>query len=217
MDILKYISRTDPAVIAYGLYLYFSSRSYRFASKSLEPIIKRTHVSIWKWVQKYSRLADKFTVNRHLIKEILVDETLLKVNGQNYWLWIAYEPNTKSCLMIHLSSERTIFVCYQFLKQLRSKYGRKPVCTDGAHWYDDACKWLRLKHFVYEIEMKNLMQRLIQQIKYRTECFDDHFPCRIKDCTKEHVWNWLKMFILFLQMKTDRIKFTYFLTKSTLS
>jgi putative transposase len=81
MDILKYISRTDPAVIAYGLYLYFSSRSYRFASKSLEPIIKRTHVSIWKWVQKYSKLADRFKVKRHLVKEILVDETLLKVNG----------------------------------------------------------------------------------------------------------------------------------------
>jgi transposase-like protein len=68
--------------------------------------------------------------------------------------------------------KRTIFVCYQFLKQLSSKYGRKPVCTDGAHWYDDdACKWLRLKHFVYEIEMKNLMERFIQQIKDRIECF----------------------------------------------
>jgi transposase-like protein len=61
--------------------------------------------------RKYSRLADRFKVNRHLIKEILVvDETLLKVNGQAYWLWIAYEPNTKSCLMIHLSRERTIFL-----------------------------------------------------------------------------------------------------------
>jgi putative transposase len=83
-----------------------------------------------------------------------------------------------------------LFVCYQFLKQLRSKYGRKPVCTDGAHWYDDddACKWLRLKHFVYEIEMKkNLMERFIQQIKDRTECFDDHFPCRIRDCDRKHI------------------------------
>jgi transposase-like protein len=62
----------------------FNSRSYRFASKSLEPIIKRTHVSIWKWVQKYSKLADRFKVKRHLVKEILVDETFLKVNGQAF-------------------------------------------------------------------------------------------------------------------------------------
>jgi len=217
MDVVKY-ARTNPAVIAYGLYLYFSSRSYRFASKSLEPVIKRTHVSIWKWVQKYSKLADRFNINKHLVKEILVDETMLKINGQDYWLWLAYEPNIRSCLMLHISRERTIFVCYQFFKHLRSKYGRKPVYTDGAHWYNDACKWLRLKHIVYETAtMKNLIERFIQQIKDRTECFDDHFPCRMKDCTREHVWNWLKMFILFLHMQTDRVKFTYFLLKSSLS
>jgi hypothetical protein len=36
--------RISPTVIAYSLYLYFNSRSYRFASKSLEPIIKK-HMS----------------------------------------------------------------------------------------------------------------------------------------------------------------------------
>jgi hypothetical protein len=101
-------------------------------------------------------------------------------------------------------------------KEIRKEtylYGR------GARWYNTACKWLRLKHIVYETGMmKNLMERFIQQIKDRIECFnDDHFPCRMKDCTREHVWNWLKMFILFLHMKTDRIKFTCFLKKSTLS
>ena len=41
--------------------------------------------------------------------------------------------------------------------------------TDGAHWYNDACKWLKLKHIVYETGMKNLMERFIQQIKDRTQ------------------------------------------------
>jgi putative transposase len=52
-------------------------------------------------------------------------------------------------LLFHISRERTIFVCYQFLKQLRRRYGLKPIHTDGAHWYNDACKWLRLKHYIY--------------------------------------------------------------------
>ena len=65
-----------------------------------------------------------------MIKEIFVDETLLKIYGQDYWLWIAYEPNVKSCVMMHLSRERTIFVCYQFFRQLRNRYGtRKPIET----------------------------------------------------------------------------------------
>ena len=76
MDIKKRI-RTNPSIIiAYNLYLYFNSRSYRFAGKSLEPIIKRTHVSIWKWVQKYSILADRFVIGKRKVQKIFVDETL---------------------------------------------------------------------------------------------------------------------------------------------
>jgi putative transposase len=171
---MKHI-RTHPAVIVYGLYLYFNSRSYRCASKCLETVIHRTHVSIWKWVQKYAHIVDKFRIVKNRVKVIFVDETLIQIDGQNYWLWIAYEPNLNSCLMMHLSRERTIVVCYRFFKQLRNRYGNKQIYTDGALWYNDACKWLRLRHQVYEIGMKNIMERFIQQIKDRTECFDDHF------------------------------------------
>jgi putative transposase len=90
--------------------------------------------------------ADRFKTDKRLVKKIFVDETLLHIDGKNYWLWIAYEPNLNVCLMMHLSRERTIFVCYQFFKHLRNRYGRKPIFTDGAHWYNDACRWLRLEH-----------------------------------------------------------------------
>jgi putative transposase len=115
--------------------------------------------------------------------------------------------------MMHPSKERTIFVCYTFFKQLRDRYGRKPVLTDGARWYNDACRWLRLKHQVYGIKLKNLMERFIQHIKDRTECFDDHFPCRKKkeNCDRQHVWNWLKLFMLYLSTGMSRSKFTTWL------
>jgi putative transposase len=206
-------TRTHPAIVRYGIYLYFSSRSFRLAARCLESIVKRSHIAIWKWVQEYSGCADRFRIiNRHAVREIFVDETLLQIDGQNYWLWVAYEPNLNTCLMMHLSKERTIFVCYQFFKQLRNRYGRKPIFTDGAHWYNDACRWLRLKHMVYSTELKNIMERFIQQIKDRTECFDNHFPCRKKEkCNRQHVWNWLKLFIIYLHMGMDRIRFMTFL------
>ncbi len=209
--------RTHPIIIAYGLYLYFSSRSYRFASKSLEQITKRTHVSIWKWVQKYAKLTDSFVIGRRRIKEIFVDETLLKVDGQNYWLWLAYEPNLHVCLLFHLSRERTIFVCYQFFRRIRTRFGNKPIFTDSAHWYNDACRWLRLKHVIYGTELKNIMERFIQQIKDRTECFDDNFPCKNHNCDKQHVDNWLRIYLLYLHMKTDRVKFIDFVIRNSLS
>jgi putative transposase len=199
-------------MIRYGLYLYFSSRSFRLAARCMSSVTRRSHVSIWKWVQKYSSLADRFRTNRHLVKRIFVDETLLKIDGQKYWLWVAYEPNLDVCLMmVHLSRERTIFiVCYQFFKQLRNRFGRKPIFTDGAKWYNDACRWLRLTHHqVYGTELKNIMERFIQYIKDRTiECFDDHFPCRKENCNIQHVWNWLKLFNLYLYAGMNRNKFT---------
>src|SRR5690606_24281361 len=71
--------------------------------------------------------------------------------------------------------------------------------------HNEACRWLRLRHYVYGTELKNLMERFIQQVKDRTECFDDHFPCRKVDCNRKHVWNWLKLFLLYLDMGTDRM------------
>jgi putative transposase len=173
----------------------------------LELEVKRSHVSIWKWVQKYSDLAGKFRVERRQVKRIFVDETLLKIDGQEYWLWIAYEPDQNKCLAMHLSQQRTIFVCYQFFRKLRDRYGRKPIFTDGARWYSLACRWLRLKHQAYGTKMKNLMERFVQYVKDRTECFDDHFPCSKPDCDRQHVWNWLKMFVLYLNVGASRIQF----------
>lgn len=34
-----------------------------------------------------------------------------------------------------------------------------------------ACRWLRLPHRMYGTELKNMMERFIQHIKDRTECF----------------------------------------------
>jgi putative transposase len=205
-------TRTHPAIVRYAIYLYFSSRSFRLAARCLSSIIKRSHVSIWKWVQKYYGLADRLSVNKRAVKEIFVDETLLQIDGQDYWLWIAYEPNLDACLMMHLSRERTIFVCYQFFKQLLNRYGNKPIFTDGAQWYNDACRWLRLDHRVYGTELKNIMERFIQHIKDRTECFDDYFPCRKENCDRQHVWNWLKLFVLYLHVGMDRMRFMMLLS-----
>jgi len=35
---------------------------------------------------------------------------------------------------------------------------------NGAHYYDQACRWLRIKHVVYNQEDKNVMERAVQYI-----------------------------------------------------
>ena len=62
-----------------------------------------------------------------------------------------------------ISKDRTTLRCYYFIK-LRRLYGSKyTVCTDGAY-YNQACRWLRIKHVVYNQEDKNVMERAVQYI-----------------------------------------------------
>ena len=52
-----------------------------------------------------------------------MDETLITIDGREYWLWIAYEPSLHRCLMMRLSVERTMMICYMFLGDMRRRYG----------------------------------------------------------------------------------------------
>jgi hypothetical protein len=55
----------------------------------------------------------------------------------------------------------------------------------------------------------NIMEWFMQYLKDKTtECFDDHFPCRKPDCDRQHVWNWLRLFMLYLSTGINRSKFT---------
>ena len=86
--------------------MYFNSRSYRCTSKSLEYIIKRSHVSIWKWVQKNANVADHFRIYKHSVKEIFVDETLIQIDGKDYWLWT--QKNSSFNIAFHDSHSDSI-------------------------------------------------------------------------------------------------------------
>jgi putative transposase len=81
-------SRTPSPYIGYGLYLYFLVLTYRNTSKasSFSHIVKRSHVAIWKWIQKYH--PQKILTKRKIIsKYIIVDETQLKAGSELIWLW----------------------------------------------------------------------------------------------------------------------------------
>jgi len=75
-------TRKRTPIALYTLYLYFSSLSLRRASHVLEPIIKRSHVAIWKWIQKYSFVLDSFDVDKHDVNSIFIDKTEISVRAK---------------------------------------------------------------------------------------------------------------------------------------
>ena len=91
-------NRTPSEYVCYGLYLYFSGLSLRRTSERLAFFIKRNHVSIWNWIQKYH--PQKLSYRRKKIAEYVVDETLIKVGSEFIWLWVAIEPENRQILAL---------------------------------------------------------------------------------------------------------------------
>ena len=197
--------RTPLAVMLYAVYVYFQGLSLRAVSACLEDICPRSHVSVWPWVQRFSRLNALFTVGR--VRCFLVDETWVKVGSHEAWLWLAFEPYGRFFLGFYLSRTRNILTAELFLQGLIGRYGRHPVYSDGADWHPAACRSLGLEHHVYDCLRGNLMERFVQYVKDRTEEFDDYFPCRKERCRFEHVERWLSYYMLSFNLFKRRDAF----------
>ena len=92
--------RTPSEYIGYGLFLYFLGLSTRCVAKAMFFLhnVKRSHVAIWKWIQKCH--PRKTPSKRRKIEEFIVDETLLKVGPEYIWLWVAIELETRQILAL---------------------------------------------------------------------------------------------------------------------
>jgi putative transposase len=102
-------------------------------------------------------------------------------------LWLAVKPYPRKILGFYLLRTRNTLVAELFLACLKKRSGAKPFYTDGALRYPDACRSLDLSHEIHGDEVRSLMERLIQTVKDRTECFNDYFPCLKEHCRLNHV------------------------------
>ena len=121
-------------LILYAIYLYYRSLSLRKASRPA----------------------------RKDVKTFFVDETFVQLGSAKVAVWIAYDPPIKAVLGFHVSREPNSVDAYLFLLRLVITYGKRPVYTDGAMWYNDACRWLGLYHVVYGFDSdKAIIERIM--------------------------------------------------------
>ena len=141
-------NRTPTFVIMYSLYLYFLGLSLRNTSRALVIFRdeKRSYVSVWNWIQRF---AEYPIYKRKRVSAFIIDETIIQVGSQHFWLWFCIEPIDKSVLGNYISEERNMLVAERFIRSLVSKYGKHTVYTDGGTWYDEACNVLRLKYYLH--------------------------------------------------------------------
>ena len=84
-------NRTSTFVIMYSLYLYFLGLSLRNTSKALTIFKdeKRSYVSVWNWIQRF---AEYQIYKRKRVSAFIIDETVIQIGKQPFWLWFCIEP-----------------------------------------------------------------------------------------------------------------------------
>jgi putative transposase len=95
-----------------------------------------------------------------------------------------------------ISFETTILVAAErFLKDLVKNMGKTSSFNRWWNMVSTGFIFLDTEHHIHSIYEKNIIERTIQYIKDRTECFDYYFPCRKEmNCKLEHAKNWLNLF-----------------------
>jgi len=65
--------------------------------------VERCRSAVYNWVQK----ADLQPAEGHDPNYVVVDETVIQVNSQRYWLFVAVDPDTDRLLHVRLFPTRT--------------------------------------------------------------------------------------------------------------
>src|SRR6476619_5744118 len=95
-------SRTSTFCVMYALYLYFLGLSFRSTSKAIEPFEERSHVAVWKSVQRFG--PNRIYVRKR-VAAFEIDETMIRIGNDIAWLWIAIEPINGTVLGAHISRD----------------------------------------------------------------------------------------------------------------
>ena len=152
----------------------------------LSSMVRRSHTSILSWLRSLSFLFIDRSL-RGKVRLLLIDDARVEVEGRELALFVAFEPILRRIAYMRLFGAANIFTALTFIKRVKALYrSRMKVLTDGAQYYRTACKFLSLDHDVYDLRLRNFMERMVQYIKDRTRDFDDYIPCRRERCDKRH-------------------------------
>src|SRR5512145_2988317 len=108
--LLKFVrNRTSTVVVMYSLYLYFLGLSLRNTSKALVIFRdeKRSYVSIRNWIQRFGSFQ---IYKRKRVSAFVIDETVIQIGNQHFWLWFCIEPIHSSVLGVDISEERNMLI-----------------------------------------------------------------------------------------------------------
>jgi putative transposase len=111
--------RTPPQLMKLGIRLHLAGLSLSNTVRELERFgIRRSLEAVHDWVQK----ADLQPADGERPNHVALDETVIRVNSEQYWLYAAVDPDTNRFHHIRLFSTYSTALAEIFLRELREKH-----------------------------------------------------------------------------------------------
>jgi transposase-like protein len=169
--------------------------------------IQRARSTVHNWVHK----ADLQPTDGHNPNHVAVDETVIRLNDEQYWLYAAVDPDTNELLHTRLEPTTNSVLAQQFLAKLREKHDVDDVLRnqrfltceriatrfvnavfliDGSHSLKDAWSRHGLDLRVQRHGDRNSVERVFREVKRRTSSFSNCFS----NARAETADEWLRKF-----------------------
>jgi transposase-like protein len=150
--------------------------------------VERARSTVHNWIHK----ADLQPEDGRSPDHVAVDETVIQLNDETYWLYAAVDPKTNESLHTTLEPTTTKVLAHSFLTELSEKHDISDAVflVDGSHSLQDACH----RHgfdFRYEKHgNRSAVERVFRELKRRTICFSNCFS----NADAETADDWIKSF-----------------------
>ena len=168
-------------VIAALNYYFMANVTMRKASQLLSSVhqVHVSHVTISKWIKRFTpvfqHLQSSFLekINLSDSDEWHFDETYVKINGKDYYLWLAIDSETRFVLDFNLSPYRNSDSAFSLVKSCRDKFGapRSAIVSDRYFAYQQPVKLffskashIRVEDF-HDVISNNLIEAFNGQLK----------------------------------------------------
>ena len=180
---------TPRLLMKLGIQLHLAGLSLSNTVSILEIFgVSRARSTVHNWVHK-SELQPESDQNPD---HVAVDETVIRLNNEQYWLYAAVDPETNKLLHTKLEPTRTNVFAHAFFADLREKHDvdEAVFLVDGAAPLKDACHRHGLDFRYEKHGNRNSVERVFREIKRRTTSFSNCFS----NAEAETANDWLRSF-----------------------
>ena len=180
---------TPRLLMKLGIQLYLADLSLLNTVFLLEVFgVKRAGSTVHNWVHKANLQPESGRNPDH----VAVDETVIRLNDEQYWLYAAVDPETNELLHTAFEPTTNRLIAHSFFAELREKHDVNDAVflIDGSHSPKDACRRHSLDFKYERHENRNSVERVIREVKRRTTSFSNCFSKAEADTADE----WLRSF-----------------------